>query len=246
MEYMDYFIQLYGSLPRAGPGSNESTLRAYGMMKHLPPGPRILDIGCGPGMQTLHLAGISNGTVVATDILPQMIQRVEKSAAEAGLSDRITALEKDMNDLGFEPGSFDVIWCEGAIYFMGFRQGLEAWKKFLAKGGYFAVSEAVWLTTDPSEKAREFWKGYDGIDTVEAKLKVIEELELEDAGSFVLPVSDWTRDYYDPLLDRADEYESLWKENETAQGVLEEARREVSLFNECHDEFGYCFFVMRA
>ena len=43
MDRMDYFIDLYGSLPRGGPGDNVSTRKAFGMMEHLPSDPRILD-----------------------------------------------------------------------------------------------------------------------------------------------------------------------------------------------------------
>ena len=55
MDVMEYFMDLYGDLPRAGPGDNGSTARALGMIKGLPAEPRILDLGCGPGVQTLEL-----------------------------------------------------------------------------------------------------------------------------------------------------------------------------------------------
>ena len=83
MDRMDYFIELYGSLPRGGPGDNSSTRRAFAMLEHVPPEPRILDLGCGPGMQTVELLRLSGGTAVALDLLPQMIARV-REAAEAG------------------------------------------------------------------------------------------------------------------------------------------------------------------
>ena len=84
MDRMDYFMELYGALPRAGPGDNALTRKAFEMMEDLPPRPRILDIGCGPGMQTVELLRISGGTVVALDLLPQMITRVRKAAKCAG------------------------------------------------------------------------------------------------------------------------------------------------------------------
>ncbi|TET24313.1 MAG: SAM-dependent methyltransferase, partial [Candidatus Bathyarchaeum sp.] len=44
------------ALPRECPGDNESTRKAYLMLEGLPENSRILDIGCGPGMQTIELA----------------------------------------------------------------------------------------------------------------------------------------------------------------------------------------------
>jgi methylase of polypeptide subunit release factors len=52
----DIFFELHQNLPREGPGDAASTLKAFRLMKNLPAQPRILDVGCGPGMQTIELA----------------------------------------------------------------------------------------------------------------------------------------------------------------------------------------------
>ena len=72
MDTMDCFMALYGTLPRAGPGDDASTAKAYGMCDGLPAKPRILDIGCGPGAQTLALARLSEGTILALDLMPHL------------------------------------------------------------------------------------------------------------------------------------------------------------------------------
>ena len=92
---MDHFLELYGTLPRAGPGDNALTRRAFGMVQHLPPHPRILDIGCGPGMQTVELLRLCEGTVVAIDLLPSMIARTRQAAERAGVSDRLEVVQID-------------------------------------------------------------------------------------------------------------------------------------------------------
>ncbi|MCH8498298.1 MAG: hypothetical protein LAT63_07460 [Marinobacter sp.] len=47
---MTYFLEIFGAVPRAGPGSSASTRRAYELIPDVPDAPRILDIGCGPGV----------------------------------------------------------------------------------------------------------------------------------------------------------------------------------------------------
>ena len=89
MDRMDYFVELFGTLPRAGPGDNASTRRAFETMEHLPCEPRILDIGCGPGVQTVELLRLSGGSVVALDLLPHMISRARQAAEDAGFADRL-------------------------------------------------------------------------------------------------------------------------------------------------------------
>ncbi|MBC8870384.1 MAG: class I SAM-dependent methyltransferase [Planctomycetes bacterium] len=245
MERMDYFIELYGGLPRGGPGDNASTRKAFEMMEHLPPEPKILDIGCGPGMQTIELLRLSGGTVVALDLLPQMISRVKQSADSEGFADRLEAVQADMNDMRFEPASFDVIWSEGAIYFLGFEKGLEKVKEFVKPGGYVAVSEAVWLEPDRPQEVADLWKEYPEIDTVERKLEVVSKLGYSIVNHFVLPASSWTELYYDPLAKRITEYENKWNGIPEAEDVLAEARNEISVFRKHSRCYSYAFFVMR-
>jgi ubiquinone/menaquinone biosynthesis C-methylase UbiE len=52
---MNIFFEIHKDLPREGPGDNESTRKAFSMLVDLPAEPDILDIACGPGMQTIEL-----------------------------------------------------------------------------------------------------------------------------------------------------------------------------------------------
>lgn len=245
MDRMDYFIELYCSLPRGGPGDNASTRKAFEMLKNLPPKPRILDIGCGQGIQTVELLRLSGGTVVALDMLPQMIARVRKAAKCAGVDDRLETVQIDMNDMAFEPAAFDVIWSEGAIYIIGFKKGIARIRDFVKPGGYVVVSEAVWLKPNPPRQAVDFWQEYPEIDSVERKLDIISGLGYESINHFVLPASSWTESYYNPLAKQVSEKEQSWKGIPEAEAVLAEARNEISVFENCSQYYSYAFFIMR-
>lgn len=243
---MDYFMKLYGYLPRAGPGDNASTRKAYSMIQDMPPEPRILDIGCGPGIQTMDLAKLSGGVVVALDLMPQMITRVKEAAAEQGLSDKIKTIQMDMKKMDFPNNSFDLIWSEGAIYLMGFKKGLEKIRRFLKPGGHVAVTEAVWLKSNPPADVVKLWEEYPEIDCIEKKLKVLADLDYREVGHFVLPDSSWTEPYYKHLEKKADELEPVWAEDSVALEVIEGARFEIEMFRKYHEYYGYCFFIMRT
>jgi ubiquinone/menaquinone biosynthesis C-methylase UbiE len=242
---MDYFLEIYGTLPRAGPGSNVLTRRALAFMTELPESPRILDVGCGPGMQTIELLRATSGTVVALDLRPEMIARVRTSADSAGVSSRLETLQQDMNEMSFPASSFDVVWSEGAIYVLGFEAGLRIVRPFVKPGGYVAVSEAVWLKPDPPPQVVDFWAEYPQIDGVPQKLAVIERAGYEQVGHFVMPRTAWTEAYYDPMETRVAEKEPDWRGIPAAEAVLEEARNEISVFRRYPDYFSYAFFVMR-
>src|SRR5262245_34626905 len=114
-------------LPRQGVGSDDETARALAMCTGLAPTPDILDIGCGPGRQTLVLARATGGHVTAVDLHADFLDELRDGAADADLSDRITPIQADMGDLPFEPATFDLIWSEGAAYAMGVAAALVAW-----------------------------------------------------------------------------------------------------------------------
>ena len=98
---MDILYEMFEGMPRGGPGNNQMTRRAYEMVSDLPPAPEIIDIGCGPGMQTLELARISGGHVTALDNHPPFLERLNRDAAAAGLDSAITTTVGDMAALAF-------------------------------------------------------------------------------------------------------------------------------------------------
>ncbi|MEM9485949.1 MAG: class I SAM-dependent methyltransferase [Cyanobacteria bacterium P01_F01_bin.116] len=242
---MNHFLQIYGTLPRAGPGSNQLTRQAFEMMSDISESPRILDIGCGPGMQTVELLKITSGTVVAIDLLPEMIAEVKARAENAGVSDRLDVIEQDMTKMAFPESSFDVVWSEGAIYLLGFEAGLKKIKDFVKPGGYVAISEVVWLKPDPPAEVVEFWQQYPEIDTVAAKLDIIQRTGYESVGHFIFPTTAWTEHYYTPMEKRIAEKTTEWRSIPEAEAVLQEATNEISIFRKCSDYYSYAFFVMR-
>ncbi|MGV8039730.1 MAG: hypothetical protein AB2L07_06540 [Thermoanaerobaculaceae bacterium] len=52
----EIFFELYEGLPRQSPGNWICSEKAFGHCHELPDRPSVLDLGCGVGGQTLHLA----------------------------------------------------------------------------------------------------------------------------------------------------------------------------------------------
>lgn len=248
MDDMTLFLDIFGRLPRAGPGSTASTRRAWALMTDVPASPRVLDIGCGPGVQTVELLRLTAGQVVALDFLPLMVERTRALAAQAGVADRLTVLQQDMREMDFAPASFDVVWSEGAIYNLGFENGLNKVKPFVRPGGHVVVSEAVWLRPDPPEPVVAHWQEYPEIDTIAHKLAVIDRLGYTLQGNFVLPESDWTTDYYDPMERLLPQKAQEWTggpDEVKGLAVIDEARREIAMYRQNSAWYGYACFVMK-
>ncbi len=96
---------------------------------------QILDVGCGSGAQTRDLTGFTAGTVIAVDNHQPFLDSIASWTGKDSLFGRIKTVCASMDALPFEKEQFDLIWSEGAIFIMGFEQGLNAWKPLVKKGG---------------------------------------------------------------------------------------------------------------
>ncbi len=88
-EMLDLFWEIHSGNPREGPGEFQSTKRAFDMLEDLPSSSKILDIGCGPGMQTIDLGRLADGIIIAVDNHPQFLNDLKRKAQQDGLADRI-------------------------------------------------------------------------------------------------------------------------------------------------------------
>ena len=242
---MSIFCESTEGLPRQAPGSTEATLRALGLVHGLPPHPRILDVGCGPGAQTIELARATGGSIVAVDIRQRFLDELTERAGAAGVLPQVTTVNTSMFDMDFADASFDLIWSEGAIYIAGFAAGLCAWRRFLKAGGWVAVSELTWLEPDPPAEAVAFWaRSYPGMRSIERNCRIVAEAGYLDTDGFVLPVQDWNN-YYGPAERRVAELREKYADDREVIAILDRACREHDLFRAYSDAYGYVFYVMR-
>lgn len=247
MDDLELLIDLHRDGERQGPGGADETrlaiaLSGLGGAKGL----KVADIGCGSGASTLVLARELDAAITAVDFLPDFLARLEKSAERMGLAGRIETLAASMEALPFEEGSFDAIWSEGAIYNMGFEKGVRAWRRFLKPEGILAVSELTWLTgTRPAQLERHWTREYAEVDTVSAKIAVLEQNGYSLVGYFALPKGCWLENYYRPLQERFVAFLARHGNSAAAQAVVESEANEIALYERYSDFVGYGYYVAR-
>jgi len=241
----EIIYEIFNDLPRGSPGSQDTTKKAYLLLKRLPNQPLILDIGCGPGMQTLELAKISGGQLIALDVYQPFLDRINQSAVEKGFAERIRTVNKSMLEMDFDVESFDIIWAEGSIYIIGFEKRLKEWNKFLKETGYFAVSEIAWLKENPPEEPLQFFKAeYPAMQTHEANLKIIDNLGYHLVNSFVFPKSDWLN-YYNPLEIKVAALRKKYHHNQKANNFLDLMQTEITIYKKYSKYYGFVFYLMQ-
>ena len=243
----DFFWEIHSGLPREGPGDNESTRKAFAALPKLPDEPFILDVACGPGMQTIELANLCKADIVAVDLHQEFLDELDRRAADANVSDRVTTVNASMLELPFDEDSFDLIWSEGAVYIMGFENGLKAWKPLLKKGGCLAVTNVSYLRDEVPEEVRKFWAaGYPEITTVANFLKIIERCGYKLLDHFTLPTSAWMNDYYTPMEKQLQALRTKHSGNGDAQKAIEESQHEIDMYRKYSDYYGYVIYVMQS
>jgi SAM-dependent methyltransferase len=249
MEMPPIFYEVHSNLPREGPGSNESTQRAFRALKNLPANPRILDIGCGPGMQTIELAKLSGAQIEAVDNHQAFLDELNLSAKKEGLADKIHAYKGDMFNLKYEKESFDLIWCEGAIFVIGFERGLKQWRPLLKNKGYLVLSELSWFREDlPSELEaymKEMYAGLEeGVNSIEENKETARKTGYQVLDSFSLPKKDWL-DYYTPIAAKLPSLKAKHKDEPEALQYFAGEEKEIEMYQKYSDYYGYAFYILQ-
>jgi ubiquinone/menaquinone biosynthesis C-methylase UbiE len=100
-------------------------------------GAAVVDLGCGTGrLERLLLPRLGNGTVVAVDFSPSMIEEAARRCDDP----RVTWLCRDVLDTGLESASIDVVLCFDAFPHFHSREALLAEAaRWLRPGGALLV-----------------------------------------------------------------------------------------------------------
>ena len=242
----ELFYLIFNGLPRLGPGDNLSTRKAFYTLPVFPESAHILDIGCGTGMQTLELARLAPCAVLALDNHEPYLRDLTRRAAEERLDKKITTIKGDMHNLPFSEAEFDLIWSEGSIYIIGFEKGLKEWRKFLKPGGYLVVTELIWTSDQPPREAVEFWKNeYPAMQSNGVLKEMIGRSGFRLIRDFLLPNEAWWDQYYLPLEKRLFRLKKDHASNIRLMELIRYIEREIQIYAQFNDHFGYAFYIMK-
>jgi len=238
---------MFEGLPRQGPGSDESTVRACFCIPSSFQAGKILDIGCGSGMQTLTLAKyFPDSQITASDIHQPFLDELRKRAQNAGLDERIVPCQASMDNLPFEEKSFDIIWAEGSAFIMGLSNALRYWKKLLKPDGFLVFSDCSWFTDFPSEECRDFFATVCPDMPSESGTKdLVQSAGFTVINSFRLPDAGWWNHYYSPLTERIPLLKEKYATNPDALDIIQGLELEMEIHRNYSNEYGYCFFIAK-
>lgn len=245
MTTLELLVDLHKDSKRQGPGSDTETKRALDYIpidqsKTL----HIADIGCGTGAQTFVLAKHTNSKITAIDLFPEFLSKLNRKATQLGFESRIETVNQSMTALNFPNKTFDIIWSEGAIYNIGFEEGIKSWRKFITPNGYLAVSEITWTTNERPKEIEAYWlSNYAEIDTALNKINLLKKYGYLPISHFFLSSKSWLDNYYIPIKKKFDDFLNRHQRSALAKELIENEKQEIEIFNKYHSYYSYAFYI---
>jgi len=239
-------LKLHGDLPRQGVGADWCTREALGRLPPLRKPPAIIDLGCGPGRQTIVLANHFRTPIDAVDICPLFLDQMMDSAKAAEVDQWIRPRRESFAKLPDAPASFDLVWSEGAAGVLGLQASLELWAPLLRKRGIMVISDCTWLTAAPPAEIKDVWdKAYPGMTDGAGVVASAEAAGLKVFDQFSLPRSAWWDEYYTPLTRRIAALRDDAATDPALAALIAATQAEIAGFERYGDCFGYAFYLMR-
>jgi ubiquinone/menaquinone biosynthesis C-methylase UbiE len=200
------------------------TRRAFRMLPKLDK-PRILDIGCGSGVPTMELARLGQGEVIGIDTDQPALDKLNRKILEAGLGNRVQAVNCSILDMVFPDESLDIIWSEGSIFAIGFERGIREWKCLLKRNGFMVI--------------------HDEKGNIEEKLEQISKCGYKLLGSFILSEDTWRTEYFAPLEKLVVQSQTSCTDDPHTLEELNQAGRELEMFKSNPERNNSVYFVMQ-
>lgn len=244
LSMVDILLETHIGLERQGPGSSEAVEQALGFLKPLNQFSKIADLGCGTGGQTLLLAKYLSGTIIGLDMFSDFIDKLNENARKMKLDNRVTGIIGSMEKLPFQTKSLDLIWSEGAIDNIGFKEGLSHWHGFLKKGGFIAVTCPSWLTEERPNVVERFWNDAGSqLETISDNIKIMQKCGYQFVASFALPQKCWTENYFIPCEKAINKLLEKYAGNKIMMEYAEQNRYETELYSKYSQHYGYVFYI---
>lgn len=237
-------FQLFAGLPRQAPGGATWTRTALARLPPLPREPLVVDVGCGTGASTLVLAETLRTPVLALDLHEPYLEQLYEQAQKKALADLIEARVGDMGALDLAPGSVDLLWCEGAVYVLGFAEALRLWRPLLKPRGQVVISDCAWLSADRPRETVAFWaERYPSMAGIGENVERARAAGYRVLDRLTLPPAAWWDGYYTPLLERMARLRP--GADAELQAAIDAMEHEIGMFRRHPNAYGYVFYVMR-
>ena len=159
LEYLDEWLK---GIPESCIESFAGTGNPFSLGE-LRPGERVVDVGCGAGIDSLIAAKkiVPDGRVIGVDMTPSMLEKARRAAEEAGLKS-VEFREGYAEALPVEDGWADVVISNGVLNLMPDKAAaLQEMSRVLKPGGRLQIGDILVQKAVPESAKRkiDLWTG---------------------------------------------------------------------------------------
>ena len=160
LEYRDEWLE---GIPESAIESFAGTGNPFSLGE-LRPGDRVVDVGCGAGIDSLVAAKKvgPKGRVIGVDMTPSMLEKARHAAEEARLENIVEFREGYAEALPVEDGWADVVISNGVLNLMPDKDAaLQEMSRVLKLGGRLQIGDILVQKAVPEEAKRkiDLWTG---------------------------------------------------------------------------------------
>ncbi len=230
---MNFLSILHGSLERSSAGSRQTSQQVISMCRCSGRALFLGDEAVTPLL--LKDAGYTVTAAVADEVRAQ-------KAAHAG----IDVLSVQRFELPDNSAEYDLLWYNGTVEFDGAAHRLEQLKSSCKKGAVVVYRALCWLI-EPSPDTRRFCESRFGkLPQMDSVLLTAREAGFRTEDFYIAPRTDWTVNYYEPLLNAAAEYKSVHGEDAAFGSGFGELSRETEMFELHCEEYSYVYYILKG
>jgi ubiquinone/menaquinone biosynthesis C-methylase UbiE len=124
--------------------------RGYELLR-LKPGAKVIDVGCGPAIDTIPLARLvgPTGFVVGVDADPAMVAEANQLASSDGMGAYTRHIIGNATSLPMNPGEFDACYCERLLQHIPWALNFDVVREMMRvmrPGGRVVIIDTDWAT----------------------------------------------------------------------------------------------------
>lgn len=161
MKHMDQFFDFAAQIGLTKHLGGQEATRELVDRTRITPLSYVLDVGCGVGVTSCHLALSMGCRVMGVDINPLMVERARERARKQKLTDLVEFQQADAMELPFENDSFNVVVTESVTAFPEDKaRAIRQYFRVTKPGGFIGLNEATWLKTPVPEEIQA-WASQD-------------------------------------------------------------------------------------
>ncbi len=233
MNLLDIFFEQIG---RYSPGSEDTSAKVVSL--------------CGKGETAFYI-----GSDITTAVkLKEAGYSVRLGVSEQGYDEKKKAITAvgiepvrlkffELPDYAFEA---DLFWCDGTVELNSIQKRLEYLKSHCKKGNTVVLRTLSWLI-EPSPDTRKYCKARFGeVLPFDEVLRLAKDAGFKIVDFYISPKTDWTVNYYTPLLKLSEEYLASQDVQESVAIGISKLRKEAEVFELHCEEYSYVYYILKG